>query len=243
MHAELLEQLPRSINPGVVRAGGHAAHRHTFHQFLFVPLGHARIWACGDSHLLSPECGLWIPAGTWHSARFDADCLIEPICFDADRWAMPLPTVTPITITTTRHRMLLAHLRVRTEPDDALLSALMSGPGLPLLEPRTAAAVAIAAALRADPADQRTVAQWASHHHVGATTLRRAFVNETGLNFSEWRTRLRLNLSMELLAGSDLVSSVAHRVGFTSTNGFIIAFRRHFGTTPGAYAETRLLAG
>lgn len=243
MVVDTLALEPMSADLGEIRAGGHDAHRHWFHQFLFVPLGHAQIWADGQSHLLSPECGLWIPAGVWHSARFDPDCLIQPINFDAARWPRPFGSVTPIAITAERWRLLLAHVRSQTDPDADVLAALVCEPRLPLPEPRTAAPRAVADALRAEPWDQRTVSEWALHLHVGATTLRRAFVNETGLNFSEWRTRLRLNLAVDLLARGHLVAAVAQRVGFTSTNGFIIAFRRHFGTTPGAYAESELLVG
>ncbi|MCD9901146.1 helix-turn-helix domain-containing protein [Streptomyces sp. MT29] len=64
--------------------------------------------------------------------------------------------------------------------------------------------------------------------------MRRAFRAETGLAFSEWRTRLRLDHSLQLLAVGHMVSTVAARVGFVSTNGCILAFRRYFGETPGA---------
>ncbi|NEE40338.1 helix-turn-helix domain-containing protein, partial [Streptomyces sp. SID7982] len=57
------------------------------------------------------------------------------------------------------------------------------------------------------------------------------------LAFSEWRTRLRLNHSLHLLAAGHMVSTVAARVGFVSTNGYILAFRRYFGETPGAYVK------
>lgn len=243
MIADTLTPASPSADRGEIGAGGHDAHRHRFHQFLFVPLGRAQIWADEQSHLLSPECGLWIPAGTWHAARFDADCLIQPLNFDAARWRRPFDGVTPIAITVERRRRLLAHVRSQDDPDATLLATLISEPRLPLPQPRTPAPRAVAEALRAEPWDQRTVSEWAAHLHVGATTLRRSFVNETGLNFSEWRTRLRLNLAVDLLARGQLVAAVAQRVGFTSTNGFIVAFRRHFKTTPGAYAGSELLVG
>jgi len=226
-----------------IGASGHEDHRHPFHQFLFVPVGRAQIWADGASHLLSAETGLWLPAGTWHAARFDADCLVVPLDFDPARWPLPLTTALPIAITTRRRRLLLAHLRAGTACGHEVFSALLTEPRLPLPEPRSSVPRAVAHQLRGEPGDQRTVDEWARDLHVGATTLRRAFVNETGLNFSQWRTRLRLNLAVDLLARGHLVGAVAQQVGFTSTNGFIIAFRRHFGTTPKAYAESELLVG
>ncbi len=73
--------------------------------------------------------------------------------------------------------------------------------------------------------------------YVSSTSLRRAFRAETGLAFSEWRTRLRLNRSLDLLAEGHMVGIGAARVGFAGTNGYILAFRRYFGQTPGAYVR------
>ncbi|MFE6856620.1 helix-turn-helix transcriptional regulator, partial [Streptomyces sp. NPDC057674] len=89
------------------------------------------------------------------------------------------------------------------------------------------------------PEDQRTATEWAESLHTSSTSLRRAFRNETGLAFSEWRTRVRLNRSLDLLDRGHLVSAVAARVGFTSTNGYILAFRKHFDCTPGAWVKAR----
>src|SRR5690606_28238949 len=96
-------------------------------------------------------------------------------------------------------------------------------------------AAAVARELTRNPADPRTAEEWARSLYLSSTSLRRAFRAETGMPFSEWRTRLRLNHALGLLAQGHLVGAVAARVGFTSTNGFILAFRRHFGQTPGAY--------
>lgn len=223
---------------------GHDDHVHDFHQFLYAPVGHAVVWAEGHGHRVCPEVGLWMPAGVWHAARFDEDCLIAAIGFDLARWSLPFEPATEVVITARRRRMLLAHLRDDdVEPSAELFETLLHGPpSLPLPEPITDLPRAVASALQLSPDDQRTAAEWATSLHAGATTLRRAFVVETGLTFSEWRTRLRLNRSLDLLARGLMVSSVAQRVGFTSTNGFILAFRRYFGVTPGAYAVSELCA-
>ena len=147
---------------------------------------------------------------------------------------MPFEPATEVVITARRRRMLLAHLRDDdVEPSAELFETLLHGPpSLPLPEPITDLPRAVASALQLSPDDQRTAAEWATSLHAGATTLRRAFVVETGLTFSEWRTRLRLNRSLDLLARGLMVSSVAQRVGFTSTNGFILAFRRYLASPP-----------
>ncbi|MFT4167247.1 MAG: AraC family transcriptional regulator [Microlunatus sp.] len=240
-----LISLSADATPGTdtdVGPWGHEAHVHDFHQFLFTPVGRAVIWTGGRSLRLCPEVGAWIPAGVWHSARFEADSLVLPLAFPAE-WSSPVPDGIEVPLDARRQRSVLASLRAGSEPRRELFELLVAdSQALPLPAPSSPCAVAVANGLRQAPADQRTAGEWAAALHVGATTLRRAFAAETGLTFSEWRTRLRLNLSVPLLARGLMVSAVAQRVGFTSTNGFILAFRRYFGTTPKAYATTELCA-
>ncbi|MGW1144023.1 helix-turn-helix transcriptional regulator, partial [Streptomyces sp. NPDC002454] len=118
--------------------------------------------------------------------------------------------------------------------------ALTDGPApsaCPVTDYGAWSVTSVALALDRDPGDPRTATEWAQELYTSSTSLRRAFRAETGLAFSEWRTRLRLNHSLPLLAQGQLVSTVAARVGFVSTNGYILAFRRHFGRTPGAYVR------
>nr|WP_281387116.1 helix-turn-helix transcriptional regulator [Jiangella mangrovi] len=102
--------------------------------------------------------------------------------------------------------------------------------------PVDAPARALAEAIVAQPADGRGLREWATALHVSEKTLRRAFLAETGMTFTDWRTRVRLRASLPLLADQLPVAAVAARVGYRSANGYIGAFRRHFGRTPGSYA-------
>uniref|UniRef100_UPI003F495FE1 helix-turn-helix transcriptional regulator n=1 Tax=Streptomyces chartreusis TaxID=1969 RepID=UPI003F495FE1 len=226
---------------GYVAAGGHPTHVHDFHQFLYVPIGRIVVTADGADHVLCPTVALWLPAGLPHSARFDPDSLVISESFDADRYRLPCQEASVVPVSEAQRRLLFARMRTRqTVPDDATVFAELTGEKelpLPLPRPTGKAARAVAGALLRDPADQRTATQWAEELHLSSTSLRRAFRTETGLAFSDWRTRVRLNRSLELLAEGHQVGVVAVRVGFVSTNGFILAFRRHFGRTPGAYVR------
>ncbi|MFF8831201.1 AraC family transcriptional regulator [Streptomyces sp. NPDC015131] len=227
------------VDDGFLTAEGHPTHVHAFHQFLFVPVGRVVVAAGGAEHELSASVGLWVPAGVPHSARFSPDSLVLGEGFDAERHWLPYAAATPVHLDEARRRRLLGRARVSAtgDGDPGLFAVLTAGPEgcLPLPDPVSATAVAVAARLRDRPGDPRTVTDWAQELYTSSTSLRRAFRTETGLAFTEWRTRLRLNRSLELLEQGQLVGVVAARVGFTSTNGYILAFRRHFGRTPGAY--------
>lgn len=93
----------------------------------------------------------------------------------------------------------------------------------------------IVSALIADPADARTLEQWAAWANLAPRTLSRRFVVETGMSLTNWRQRVRMLRSLELLAAGLPVTTVAFDLGYDNVSAFIALFRRTFGTTPGRY--------
>ena len=100
--------------------------------------------------------------------------------------------------------------------------------------PETATARRVAEALRADPADRRTLREWGREVGASERTLARAFAAEAGMPFGRWRTLLRLQAALSMLAADVPVSRVAGRVGYDTPSAFVAAFRRETGQTPGA---------
>ncbi len=105
--------------------------------------------------------------------------------------------------------------------------------------PTSGPARTLAKALRADPSDQRTLEQWGRQVAASERTLARAFAAETGVSFGRWRTRLRLQAALPMLARGEPVGRVASRVGYDAPSAFVAAFRRETGQTPAAYFRSR----
>ncbi|MFE7741087.1 helix-turn-helix domain-containing protein [Nocardia sp. NPDC057455] len=93
----------------------------------------------------------------------------------------------------------------------------------------------VADALAADPADPRTLAEFAVHVAASPRTLARLFVSQTGLGFGQWRTQARLAASLPLLAAGLPVARIAGRVGYGTPSAYVAAFRRAVGIPPGRY--------
>jgi AraC-like DNA-binding protein len=93
----------------------------------------------------------------------------------------------------------------------------------------------IAATLRSDPADSRTLQQWSDELGVSTRTLARAFERETKMSFTAYRQQARLRAAIERLATGEAVSRIAYDLGFTSASHFIEMFRKATGTTPKQY--------
>jgi len=93
----------------------------------------------------------------------------------------------------------------------------------------------IAAALRRNPGDGRTLQKWAQALGTTPRTLSRAFQRDAHMSFRHFREQLRLHEAMVRLAKKQPVTSVAHDLGFGSASAFIASFRRATERTPGRY--------
>jgi AraC-like DNA-binding protein len=90
-------------------------------------------------------------------------------------------------------------------------------------------------ALVTDPASPLGLEALAEGSGASPRTLARLFKSETGMTFSEWRTRLRLVESVGRLAHGRPVTEVALDLGYRSTSSFVYAFRKNMGLSPGRY--------
>lgn len=107
--------------------------------------------------------------------------------------------------------------------------------GLPM--PEDTRIVKVAMALSESPGDRRSMEAWAEWAGVSLRTLRRHFVSETGFTFSEWRQRVRVLRSLEMLAAGRSITEISLDLGYESLSAFIALFRRHIGTTPANYRK------
>ena len=89
--------------------------------------------------------------------------------------------------------------------------------------------------LISNPADSRSLGEWAIEVGASKRTLVRLFPAQTGMTFHGWRQQRRLLRALELLATGETVTSIALEVGYNSTSAFIAMFRRCLGTTPMRY--------
>ncbi|SDT10790.1 helix-turn-helix domain-containing protein [Jiangella sp. DSM 45060] len=226
------------------RLSGFTVHEHAEHQLSWVAHGQLVVEA-GGTWLLPPSQAVWIPAGTPHALRATRPTQLYCLYL----WPADCPiawTGTTVVAADPMLRQVMLYLARPDLPDDAaqraraLLADLLR-PDLPqqpreVPMPAGGPARQLAVALVRAPGDPRGLHEWAAALHVSEKTLRRSFVAETGMTFTDWRTQVRMRAALPLLADRLPVAAVAARVGYRSVNGFINAFRRHFGRTPGSYA-------
>lgn len=93
----------------------------------------------------------------------------------------------------------------------------------------------IADVLAVDPADRRTLAQWAQWLVMSERSLARLVRRETGLSFGRWRQQLHLIVALRQLAGGAAVQQVAGNLGYDSVTAFITMFKKALGQPPAQY--------
>lgn len=91
--------------------------------------------------------------------------------------------------------------------------------------------------LAQNPADARSLDQWASVINVAPRTLVRKFRVETGMSFVAWRQRARVIQAIKLLNAGESVTDVALSVGYDSLSAFISVFKQITGVSPAQYIQ------
>ncbi len=217
-------------------------HVHEDHQLAWASAGVLTVRCEGATWVLPPTRALWIPAGWPHetgaSSRATMRSVYVPPALSPVDWTAPtVVTASPLLaeLITYLGGELAAARRSHAE---ALLSDLLTPIPVTAFNvpfPADQLAGQVAAALRDNPADQRTLADWGRAVGASERTLARAFVAGTGVPFGHWRTLLRIQAALPLLAGGEPVSRVARRVGYETPSAFVAAFRRETGITTAAY--------
>jgi AraC-like DNA-binding protein/quercetin dioxygenase-like cupin family protein len=217
-------------------------HTHEDHQLAWAPAGVLTVLTEGATWVLPPSRALWIPAGLPHetgaSGRATMRSVYVPPGLSPVDWTAPTVIAASSLLTEVIGYLggeLTAARRARAE---AVLSDLLTPVPVTALDvrfPDDPLAGPVARALRDNPADQRTLAEWGRAVGASERTLARAFAAATGLPFGQWRTQLRIQSALPLLAAGEAAGRVGYRVGYETPSAFVAAFRRLTGVTPTAY--------
>jgi AraC-like DNA-binding protein len=79
--------------------------------------------------------------------------------------------------------------------------------------------------------------QVAEHIGISTAQLSRIVRKNYGTNYSSLITALRMTEAKKLLARDIPIYDIAKSLGFTTYNGFAVAFRRTFGESPETYRK------
>ncbi|GGP95610.1 helix-turn-helix transcriptional regulator [Streptomyces roseolilacinus] len=220
------------------------AHRHDDHQIVYAGRGVLTVTTGTGTWVAPATRAIWVPAGTVHAHQAHGEVELHLVGLPVGDNPLGLDEPTVLSVGPLLRELLLAYTRPplddspeRSRLRAVLLDQLRASPQQPLhlptpVSPRLRALCDL---LRADPADDRTLAVLGRAVGASDRTLSRSFRDELGMTFPQWRTQLRLHHALVLLAEGTPVTAVAHRCGWSSASAFIDVFRRTFGHTPGSH--------
>lgn len=222
------------------------AHAHAKHQLIYAIEGVMVVYSASSQWTAPPSRGIWMPQGQVHSIRCVGAVKMRSVFVRPDaQLNLPLETKA-VSISTLLSELIKASVDVRhpyaTDSRDArvmrlILDELQVLPTLPLnlAQPTEARLQTICDALRRDPRDGSTLAEWSSRLNMDAKTIQRLFRRETGMTFGQWRQQARLLLALERIAVGEKIIDVAGELGYDSPSAFSAMFKKQFGTTPSQF--------
>jgi len=246
-----LTEIPPQLGSPILSIGRGSAptegqlptHAHPEHILLWSTSATLLVEAGSRDWLVPPGYALWVPGGVEHGGVLLHEGEMSIMTFAPDRCPIVWPGPTGISIGPLLRELIIHLDRIQPhdlsrEPAETLMFSLLTPlptQSIQIAVPADPRVRAIAEALIAEPADPRELAAWAAHVHAGARTVSRLFLSETGLSFAQWRTHVRIQAAVQLLANGTSVGATARAVGYRKPSAFINAFRRVTGQTPGTY--------
>jgi AraC-like DNA-binding protein len=218
-------------------------HRHAWGEFVYSFSGVIEVKLAERHVVAPPQLGIWLPPEVEHrglnreAAMHCSLYVAAELCHALPRQSCAL-SVSPLA------RALLEYLRDHppaAPPSeeaarlmrvlvDQLAHAKSVGSYLPRSDDPVLGEVLLA--LEDDPADHRSLAEWAAAVHSTERTLTRRCQRDLGMSFAEWRQRLRVVKALVRLDAGDKVSAIALDLGYSSASAFIAMFRKMTGVTP-----------
>ncbi len=199
--------------------------------------------------MVPPQTAVWIPSQIWHSNQLFAGSEVYMVFVDAKCIDLPdevcILSISPLVSELIIH---LAKRGIQYHIDNAsenLVDVLLDElPKMPTEQfdfptPDEPRIKKIADALLANPADRKTVSQWASNVAMSERSLSRLVVKHTGLTFGKWRAQLHIVMSLQQLTCGKSVQEVSESLGYESVSAFITFFKKVLGKSPGQYMRNK----
>ena len=210
------------------------------------------LWVCrgeADIRIGARSCRLlqgeaiWVPAGISHRIELDAGAFFPM----GNRYGRVRIRVDELRIFTfpkdAENYLLHVHLAeyfdlMHPESPPTLIDELFQEQfvsGIRDSASLTGAVGSVAAVLRRNPADSRSLADWARALGTNPSALGKEFVSQTGATFPRWRAELRMKIARDLLCLGERPGDIARRLGYARPSAFTKVFTETHGIPPREY--------
>jgi AraC-like DNA-binding protein len=240
-----LPELTTVVPENSIRFHGHDTHAHPVPHLVHVVTGAAEVVADGQTFRLAAKESLWLAPDVPHSARYTPGSVVlgpflSPSTLPSGRVQRlgVVPRLTQLMATVLGAAPTTAE---QVQPFRSALDALLlslRGEFFALHVPGHPVARAVARAASSG----RTLDELATAHRSSVRQVQRNFRAETGMPFSTWRARARLNVAIGRLRAGDSLTVAAHAAGYSTRSGLLKALSRETGLPEQALARDPVAA-
>jgi AraC-like DNA-binding protein len=216
-------------------------HKHQIHQIVHASRGVIRVSSESACWVVPPGRAIWMPAGQWHSIHCYTSVQMRTLYLQQDSSIGPDHCAVWSVSALMREIIVRLAERPRRGSDVHLIALLLDEietiDTLPLSLPQLVdqRLRIISETINVNPADNRSLANWALQLGFSQRNLIRRFHAETGMTFRQWKRQARMLAALERLANREPVTRVALDVGYETASAFVASFRETFGVTPRQY--------
>lgn len=242
-----LTRLPRPVLGQVVSLPNHAIgtpHRHPWAQLSYAIKGVLTVETATGQFVAPPTRAVLVPPEVEHGVHCPAHTVIRSLYIDAKH--LPWQHCQVLDIDPLLRELIVAFGLLPVEYDehgaegrlvavllDRLVQAKPSDLMLPW--PTDARLTELCRYLASQPDCRLPLSHFSAQLAVSDKTLSRAFKQDTGMSFRQWRQRSRLLAALPLLEAGERITDVALACGYDSLSAFIAAFKALLGKPPGQY--------
>jgi AraC-like DNA-binding protein len=223
-----------------------ASHSHPRAQLLYATSGVMNVVVKNQIWVVNPLQGLWIPGGVEHQVSFQKNVklysvFIDPFFTDqlpANSFSFDISIflkqlIFKIISFENNENPTLPQKKIMDVFIDELALIQPSHTFLPTSNhPQLKNIISL---LMNDTTSKYTINHYAEISHMSTRTLSRLFIKELGMNFSDWRIRLKLLEAIKRLGEKQSVKEIALDLGYETASAFIFMFKKNLGKTPSNY--------
>lgn len=224
-------------------------HQHERSQLLYASMGVMTVNTGDGVWVVPPLRAVWIPAHTDHQIICSGKVLMRTLYIEPEVMPRAIPDCCVVSASPLLRELILYAVNMprlydTNGPEGRIVQVLIDciqtfeiAP-LDLPVPQDERLKRMHREMCDDPADQRTLLEWADSVGMTSRTLARHISSEMNLTFGRWRQQIRLLEALRRLGRNEAVTSVAIDLGYDSPSAFIAMFKKALGSTPGKYFKS-----
>ncbi|ALJ04123.1 AraC family transcriptional regulator [Pseudalgibacter alginicilyticus] len=222
------------------------SHSHPRAQLLYATTGVMNVVVNNQIWVVNPLQGLWIPGGVEHQVSFQKNVKLYSVFIDPS-FTDGLPKTTFSFDISSFLKQLLFKIISFNTVDTVSISekrimmvfldeVTLIQPSITFLPTTNHVRLKnVVQLLLNDVASKQTIEYYAEISCMSSRNLSRLFIKELGMNFSDWRIRLKLLEAIKRLGEQQSVKEIAFDLGYESSSSFIYMFKKYLGKTPSNY--------